>query len=368
MKTTATPTPRVDLIIPVHTPERPIARSVGSVLSGSDDRVRVTVVVHNTDRAAIVANLHEHASDPRLRMITHTDGIRSPAGPMNAGLDAAEADFVAVMGSDDQLEPGAISSWLARQKRAGADAVLARIRITGRGTDPYPPVRPSSGLDALDPVKDRLAYRSAPLGIVSRRRFGDLRFTEGLGSGEDLAYSATVWFTGDVIAYDLDGPAYVVNDDAGDRVTFSSRPLSEDFGFLDAIETLSWWSAADQQVKDAIVVKLLRIHVFDAIYARTNPDDPQIRERSALIGIVRRLGRISPKAMRLISRADAEALRALADATVGPHRLRELLIARQNYVSAKALIPAAPHLMLHRQAALRTLAAAAIDARRGNRR
>ena len=97
----------VDLVIAVHTPTRPIARAVRSALSAGRS-ARVTVVCHNVDRADIAAVLDGLADDDRVRLIELRDGLFSPSGPFNAGLDAADATWVSIMGSDDELEPGAL--------------------------------------------------------------------------------------------------------------------------------------------------------------------------------------------------------------------------------------------------------------------
>lgn len=263
------PEPLVDITIAVHSRTRPIARAAASVLDHTEAPVRVNVVAHNIDPEIIRENLGDYADDPRLRLLHLADGIPSPAGPMNHGFASSTAPYISVMGSDDELAPGAVDSWLALAQRTGAQMVLARIQLPSGRTDPYPPVRNGRRAEGLDPIKDRLPYRSAPLGLIDRARFGELRLTEGLPSGEDLAYSLTVWFTADRLTYDLHGPAYVINADAGDRVTSAPRAVSEDFRFLDEVESFEWFRTASRAARCAIVVKLIRIHFFDAVLVRT---------------------------------------------------------------------------------------------------
>jgi hypothetical protein len=97
--------PLVDHIIAVHNNRRPIARAVGSVLKHTSAPIRVSVVCHNTEQGEIRLILGELADDPRLRLLQLDDGIPSPSGPFNAGMDAATAPFTSIMGSDDELEP-----------------------------------------------------------------------------------------------------------------------------------------------------------------------------------------------------------------------------------------------------------------------
>ena len=109
--------PLVDAVIAVHDPSRPIARAVASLQrSGlaAGTGLRITVVCHNIAVDAIAAQLPDPAA-PGLRLMHLEDGIHSAAGPFNAGLAAATAPYVTIMGSDDSHQPGAIAAWLAAQ-------------------------------------------------------------------------------------------------------------------------------------------------------------------------------------------------------------------------------------------------------------
>lgn len=347
--------PLVDLTIAVHSRTRPVARAAASVLDHTRAPVRVNVVAHNIDPEIIRENLGAYADDPRLRLLHLADGIHSPAGPMNHGFASSTAPFISVMGSDDELAPGAVDSWLALQRETGADAVLARIRLATGATDPYPPVRGGRRTRRLHPRKDRLAYRSAPLGLISRERFGELRLTEGLASGEDLTYSLTVWFTSGALAYDLDGPAYVINDDAGDRVTFSARPVAQDFAFMDELESLPWFAEAPLADRTSIIAKLVRIHVFDAILARVRTAEDLAEHREELLGLLHHFQRLAPRVGRLLSRADHAVFDALRDPAATPERIIAALEARHAYLSPASLLTRNLFYALHPQAPFRTL-------------
>ncbi|GAA1613830.1 glycosyltransferase family A protein [Leucobacter chromiireducens] len=347
--------PRVDVTIAVHSASRPIARAAASVLDHTAAPVRVNVVAHNIDPEIIRANLGSYAADPRLRVLDLQDGIPSPAGPMNYGFAQSTAPFISVMGSDDELAPGAIDSWLALQEETGAEAIIAKIRLADGRTDPYPPVRNGRRTRQLDGRRDRLAYRSAPLGLIDRERFGDLRLTEGLPSGEDLAYSLTLWFTGRNIAYDLDGPAYIINADASDRVTSAPRPLAQDFAFLDEISEFPWFQNARRRDRVAIVVKLIRIHVFDAILARIRTPEDLATNRSDILALLDRFEQLAPGALALLSLADRRVLDHLRAADSTPDSIMSGLEARHAYLSVPTLLTRNPFRVLAAQAPFRTL-------------
>ena len=347
--------PLVDVTIAVHSSTRPIDRAVASVLDHTVAAVRVNVVAHNIDPEIIRTKLGTYADHPRLRLLALADGIPSPAGPMNFGFASSTAPFISVIGSDDELAPGAIDSWIALQTQTGAEAVLARIQLDTGRTDPYPTVRNGRRSRHLHARKDRLSYRSAPLGLIDRNRFGALRLTEGLPSGEDLCYSMTIWFTGKHIAYDLQGPAYIIHADAEDRVTSDPRPVAQDFAFLDELETLPWFAQGSKANRIAIVVKLIRIHVFDAILARARTPEALVANRSELLALLNRFERMAPGSTRLLSRADRAVFDEVRDHSSTPEGIALALDKRHIYLSPPTLLPRNPLRALHRQAPFRTL-------------
>jgi hypothetical protein len=357
--------PVVDVIIPVHSATRPIARAVASVVHNTAAPVRVTVVPHNIDRTVIERNLGGLVDHPSVRVMPFHDGVPSPAGPFNHGLDLATAPFTSVLGSDDEFEPGAIDSWLTLQGKSQAAAVIARIYHEGRGFDPYPPVR-RGHLGRLDGAKDRLAYRSAPLGLIARKQFGNLRFTEGLPSGEDLAYVTFIWFSGEKLAFDLEGPGYLGHHDAVDRVSHGARPVVEDFAFLDEILEAPWFFPLSLAQRRAIVIKLLRMQFFDAVLARLDVDPLPTEDRLALRTIVERLLSAAPGVETILSRVDHKVMDLVLSGVPGD-QTRDLLAERWNYRSVAAVITRNPLRSFDRQAPFRTLLAGAIVARTARR-
>lgn len=349
------PHPDVDVIIPVHSATRPIRRAVDSVLDGAEADVRAIVVAHNIDEAVIAANLGARAEDPRVLLLHLADGIPSPAGPMNHGLDHVEAGHFSLLGSDDELAPGAVDLWLRIAREDAASVVLARIDRDVQGPDPLPPTRPGRTRN-LDAVRDRLSYRCAPLGLLSREHFGALRFTPGLHSGEDLEYTARLWFTGDRIAYARSGPGYVGHEEESDRVTSAVRTVAEDFAFLDAIEESDWFERLPRRARRAFGVKNLRLHVFDAILHRLRGPGGLAAHRDALEGVIDRIERMSPGSLALLARTDRQVIDALREPQPDPDRILQLLGARWAG-GLDARLPRNPLLALHPQAPYRTLRA-----------
>ncbi|WP_040165453.1 glycosyltransferase family 2 protein [Microbacterium gorillae] len=351
----------VDLCIAAHDDARPIRRAVESVLDHTSARVRVSVVAHNIDPARIAASIGDLADHPAVRVLSLQDGIRSPAGPFNAGLDAAEAEFTAVMGSDDSLAPGAIDAWLARARREDADVVIARLRHAAGGFIATPPVRPLR-TRSLDPVRDRLSYRSAPLGLVRRRRFGDVRFAEGVAVGEDVSYVTALWFSGARLSYAHGDPAYLVHDDAVERTTLSTRPVRAELAFITHLLASPTVIALPAAARTAIAVKLLRVHVFGVIVNRPDAAWWTVDEREALAEIastVRGTGDVDAS----LSRNDLRLCAIIADPATGPNALFDASAARRRFAHPDSIRTARLTDLLRRDAPLRYAIATVVQTR-----
>ncbi|MGY1550962.1 glycosyltransferase [Microbacterium sp. A588] len=350
--------PEVDLVIAVHDPNREIARAVGSVLSSSAI-ARVIVVCHNTPVRSIAERLGDFAADPRVVLVPLDDGIRSPSGPFNRGLELAEAPFVSIMGSDDELAPGAVDTWLRVAHEYSAEVVIPVVRYAGGARMPTPPTRPWR-TGALDPIRDRLAYRTAPLGLVARERFGGLRMTPGLASGEDLDFSTRLWFSGASIARVRDGAEYFVHDDA-ERVTFTRRPVAEDLEAVRRLISDDWVMALPERSREAIAVKLWRLPVFGAVHYRAaswNAGD-----RVALADAGGELVRFASSALDVLSRADRELVRGILDPAVADDDLDGASRARRRFMTPAALIPVRVSRFGAREAPLRFAAATWLTSR-----
>ncbi len=322
--------PLVDVVVAVHDVRRDVARAARSAL---DPGIRVTVVCHGLEAHAVRPVL---AADPHVaaaletgavRLIEHQDGVPSPAGPFNAGLDAATGRYVAVLGSDDHLEPGAITAWARCGDARSSAAVLAPLRRADGVRVRNPLVRPFTGKvwprsgEALDPVRDRLAARSAPLGLVRRSVVEDLdlRFTEGQRTGEDLAFTRRLWFSGLRLDLPRDAPSYVVGADAPERVTLQRRPLAEELTAITALRAEPWLEALPASARRAIAVTVLRVNVLGAVERRARPEDWAAGEPELLRELASswlELATAAPggsDALRPFSRADRHVL----DAVVG---------------------------------------------------
>lgn len=348
----------VDVVIAVHQVTRPVERAVSSVLAGAPAGTRAVVVCHGIPAGAVRERLGEVEGE--VLVLEHVDGVPSPAGPFNAGLDTTEATYVSVMGSDDFLEPGALARWVALAESSAASAVMARVRHQQGGLVRTPPTRWGRRAAGLSLARDRLAYRTAPLGLVRRAVLEQmhLRFTPGLSTGEDLAFGLRLWARDDVV-YAAKAPAYVVGSDAVVRVTMSARPVAADLECCRGVVEAPWFRALPGTQRVAVVVKLLRIHVFATVVNRPDAGAWPVDERRSLAALTEQLLAGAPAARRHLSLVERRLLAAALDPAVPSEELLALSARRVRHGRWDTLVTPDPRGLLSAQGPLRLMAASA---------
>lgn len=278
-----TEAPVVDVVIAIHDPQRRLDRALASL---ADPRARVTVVCHGIHASAVEAQVPVGMKD-RVRLVEFSDGVRSPAGPFNHGLQSTEAPYVMIMGSDDFLEPEALTRWIDAVGTTGADIQLAPLRHQSGEFLLNPLVRPGRR-HRLDPVRDRLFHRTAPLGLIRRSLVPEAGpLTEGLAVGEDLAWSSALWTAEARIDFDMRQPAYVIGADADVRVTVQPRPVAEILAAVDGLLASTWATEQPSRVLTSLVAKLLRVNILGLLAARPDaaqwPDDARRAVAATLV-------------------------------------------------------------------------------------
>ena len=344
--------PVVDLIIAVHDPVRPIRRAVESAIAGmTPERLRVSVVCHGIPAQDIQRQL-DGIDNSCLRLIEFADGIPSPSGPFNEGLRQATGDYVAVMGSDDYFELGAIDALVAHVERRASEVVLVRLRHQRGEVLRNPLVRPRRTRD-LDAVSDRLFYRTAPLGLIRRELVerNGLRFNPAMPVGEDLEFGVWLWSHASPIDFLADSPCYVIGADAADRVTMTPRPISVAMQPLAHLIGQPWAIRLPARVRRAVAVKLLRIHVLGALRARGDAGDWEQNELAEFSGLVDRIIRFGPGCLHPFARADRSVLEAIRAAPHAEHVVGAMA-ARGRAPLWTTIVPRNPVFLLDRESTL----------------
>lgn len=354
--------PIVDAIVAVHDASRPLERAVRSLIASglrAGDELRITVVCHNIPSPVVSQRLPADLAG-KVRFVELADGIPSPAGPFNLGLEMSTASYVSIMGSDDYLESDALARWMGFTNER-ADAVIAPQVHANGARIRTPPIR-AFRRGELEALKDRLVYRTAPLGLIRRSAIDSLglRFTDGLRSGEDQFFSAKLWFEGTSIRYARRSPRYVVGADAVGRVSSTYRPLTSEFAFIEHLIESPWFRAQPGPVRSSISVKLARVHLFAAVGVRIEAGKFDSAEHLYLAGLVHRIGAAAPGFERSLSIADRRTLDAIKDAHSDPVEIDRLVGARRRFGLPSTLLTREARSMLLPDSPLRFMAASAL--------
>jgi Glycosyltransferases, probably involved in cell wall biogenesis len=312
--TTSLAAPTLDVVIAVHDPRRQVGRVVSSVLSGAGAGVRAVVVCHGIRASAIESQLP--AVEPgSLSVIEFADRVPSPAGPFNAGLDAASADYVMVMGSDDFLERGAVTAWRNRLRADPADVLIVEQRMQSGSLVRTPLVRPwrSRGLDV---ARDRLFSRTAPLALMRRGLIEELglRLTTGMRTGEDIAFSARLWTAAGRIDLARNAPRYVIGADADERVTGGSIPVETLLEPVRRLLAADWVGALPRRIRRSLAIKLLRVHLLGATIGHPAAADWTAAARAAARETLDEIIALEPSALGPLAVADRRLLGMIATA------------------------------------------------------
>ncbi|MBP2413757.1 hypothetical protein JOF48_002556 [Arthrobacter stackebrandtii] len=369
----------IDVVIPVHSAARPLSRALASVLSQKAEltalgvELRTTVVCHNIAVEEMQASIAEAlATDDAVTWLPCHDGGTSPAGPRNAALAASTATFLSFLDSDDHLEPGSLAAWWRTARDNDAAAVIAPLRKPEGDILRTPRIRPSMPA-VLDPVRDGLAYRSLPFGLLRRHALTNCGFgyAEDIPIGEDLETTLKLWFRGGRIAYPYGAPAYCQTDDAGtDRVTSTLRPLADEFQWLDAMVQSPWLRQAPLRERRTIALKLMRIHGIGALLRRGTGDGPDEvgvwspSEQAAWLQISRSLRDMAGGELPALSRKDAQLCReaAKADST---EELRAAVVRHSGAGRVGELLTDNPLAVVSRDSVLRHYVLEVLRTRKG---
>lgn len=224
----------MSIVIPMFKAENRIAHALSTILEQGRDDIEIICVddASPDNQVAVVKSLQEQ--NPAIRLIRNTRNM-GPGGSTNAGIDAAEGDYVVIVHADDTLLPGALDSLASLINNHTPDLVLIGCDELRRGK-----VRPltdealtdewvaAPGLLTAEADPRVLLWPPGPWSKVYRRNFLDeknLRFPEGVF--EDIPWSIHTTVRAEKIAV-LPAPIYryvTAESDTSITTTLTSRNL-----------------------------------------------------------------------------------------------------------------------------------------------
>lgn len=289
-------TPTLEIVVPVHSEARPISRAVSSVLRYKAESLSVTVVCHNIEAAVIASKLHLHTSDQRLQFLELWDSEQTPATARNYAISQSRADYLSFLDSDDEFEVGSLDAWLL-ELQTFPDILIGQYCSESAGRIHAPAPR-RHRFKHLDPVRDFLNYRTAPHGVLIKRKLlvSELcpGYRQGFKTGEDIALGLYLWNHSKNIHYSRSNRGYLLREDATDRVTGKILDPQSQFAALHELLQLPALTVLNLRRRQAIAVKFIRTQVFGLLLGRLYQglcDEELLAHSAVLISELQRFAR-----------------------------------------------------------------------------
>lgn len=124
--------PLVSVLIPAHDAAADLPCALASVCAQTLGAIEAVVVDDASSDDTIAVVEAWRARDPRIRLV-RTERNLGPAGARNLGLEAARGEWIALLDSDDALEPGRLARLLEVAEAAGADMIADNLRLLEPG-------------------------------------------------------------------------------------------------------------------------------------------------------------------------------------------------------------------------------------------
>lgn len=198
--------PDVSFVIAAYNAEASIARAIESALAQQEVSVEVVVVDdRSSDRTVEIAR----AFAPEQVKVIALDQNRGPGGARNAGLEAAQGRWIAVLDSDDTVRPERLRRMIARAEARGAQIAVDNLEVIRDSAGTREAMFDAALLEArpeltlADFIAANIMFESTfsfgYMKPVFERRFLEqhrLRYDEALRIGEDYIFLASTMAQG----------------------------------------------------------------------------------------------------------------------------------------------------------------------------
>lgn len=181
---------KISVIVPVYNMEKYLCRCVDSILAQTYPDIQIILVDDGSvDRSAAICDAYAE-KDHRVTVVHKENGGLSSA--RNAGIDAAQGEYIGFVDSDDYISPEMYEKLVEHMGTGREIANVMYVRADENGVTS--PSRVPHTQDEIIPASDFVKEVMLHLGDISvctklfhRSIFQDLRFLEGK-LNEDLLF------------------------------------------------------------------------------------------------------------------------------------------------------------------------------------
>ena len=271
-------TPTVSILVPCYNVEKYLPACLDSVLAQDFEDFEAICINDGSKDSTLDIIKRYCAADARFKVI---DKENSGYGAsMNMGLDAARGEYIAILESDDMMEPNALSTLVREARENSADAVKANFFFFWSTPEPK---REKNNL-ILKRHPHVVCPREFPeifwfmpsiWSAIYSRDFlnkNNIRFLETPGASyQDLAFTFKVWARATRVA--LVKEAFV--NYRQDNENSSINSPGKVFCVCDEFEEIERFMAADPQLASLETLKKVEVRLkFDSYiwnFGRLNP-------------------------------------------------------------------------------------------------
>ena len=261
--------PAVSIVVPVYNVEAYLDRCVKSLVGQTLEDIEIILVDDGaTDSSPALCDGWAQR-DRRIRVIHKVNGGLSDA--RNAGVKAAQADWVGFVDSDDWVEPNMYETLYRHIREDGSDIAVCGTRelYPNRTVDPLPSKQyVQTGVEALrDQLIGDVIHVWVPTKLYAKRIVQSKPLPVGLAF-EDTYIVADWFLQADLVSVDLEPPyCYWHHDDTISAMCYTKRMADHLVAARHAYE-----STVEQapELEEVAAFRLYWAHfnVLDAMFAK----------------------------------------------------------------------------------------------------
>jgi len=190
-------TVRTSLVMPLYNGRSTVERAIRSVMNQAQNDWELLVVddCSTDDSREIVRSLISVSGSSRIRLLAQTTN-GGPSAARNAGINAAEGEFVGFLDCDDELLPDYLSVMEANMSDDVDIVVAAHVAMNPSGRQS---VRPDAaqglftGLETVDAALQGKLWNFLHAKVYRRALFENFGFPDDLERYEDLVFNAIAY-------------------------------------------------------------------------------------------------------------------------------------------------------------------------------
>lgn len=177
-------TPKISIIMPIWNVEKYLRRSLNSLCEQTLKEIEIITINDCSPDNSLAIQREYAAKDNRIKVINFTEN-RGVSVARNAGLDAAEGEYLGFVDPDDAVEPKFYEALYTKAKERGADIVNGnRKQFDYQGNE----VRDAQNYHVRFWDAQILGTFWTGIYRTSLIRYNNIRFPEELTMAEDLVF------------------------------------------------------------------------------------------------------------------------------------------------------------------------------------